>query len=102
MLPTIAPTMAPITVPLLGSVEPAAMIGVVVWAAGAKAVVVTGLAVAVIVVVAGLGTAVVVVVAGLTIDVVFVAVALSVSGTEGLGVAAGSVPARSRVVVYVV
>ena len=78
------------------------MMDVVVWAAGTKAVVVAGLAVAVIVIVAGLVMAVVVVVAGLTIAVVLVAATLSTSETDELGVAAGSVPARSKVVVYVV
>lgn len=78
MLPTIAPTMPPITEPLLGSVEPA-MMGAAVWAAGAGAVIVTGLAAAVVVVVSGLAIAVVVVV-----------------------VAADSVPAMSIMVVNVV
>jgi hypothetical protein len=104
--------MAPTTEPLLGSVEPAIM-GAVVWAAGAGAVIVTGLtaavvvivsglAIAAVVVVAGLTIAVVVVVAGLTIAVVVVAAALLTAALDGVGVVAGSVPARRTVVVNVV
>jgi hypothetical protein len=112
-LPNIAPTIAPITVLELGSVEPAAVMGAGVWAAGAGVVMVTGLATAVVVVVTGLVMAmmvvatglaigVVVVVTGLTIDVVVVAAGLAIGVVDGLGVAAGSVPARRRVVVNVV
>jgi hypothetical protein len=78
------------------------MMDVVVWAAGVGAVVVTGLVAAVIVVVTGLSMAVVVVVAGLAIALVVVAATLSTAEADGLGVEVGSVPARSRVVVYVV
>ena len=90
-LPAIAPTIAPITEPELGSVEPTVVMGAVVWATGAVAMVVTGLAMAVVVVVTGLTIAVVLVAAGSAIAVV-----------DGLGVAAGSIPARRMVVVYVV
>jgi hypothetical protein len=89
------------------------MVGAVVWAAGAGAGVVTGLAITVMVSVAGLAMAVVavsarltiavvVVVVGLTMAVVVVAAALAIAVVDGLGVAAGSVPARRMMVVYVV
>ena len=90
-LPNIAPKMAPSIELELGSLEVAAGIGVVVWAAGAGAVVLTGLAIAVVVVVAEPAIA-----------VLLAAATLAFAVLDGLGVAAGSVPARSMVVVYVV